>query len=102
MLLSLSADPNARPRPDGRRCTEADTKEARPSFRCWMPVDSADGLIRIGTQSAIIQPEAGKLLRKLMVERGLPALPLNRTLESVCVTPESCDDVSFEEIQGLK
>jgi hypothetical protein len=37
-----------------------------------------------------------------MVERGLPALPLNRTLESVCVTPESCNDVSFEEIQGLK
>ena len=68
----------------------------------WMPVDYADGLIRIGTQSAIIQPEAGKLLRKLMVERGLPALPLNRTLESVCVTPESCNDVSFEEIQGLK
>ena len=25
----------------------------------WLPVDYADGLIRIGTQSAIIQPEAG-------------------------------------------
>ena len=38
----------------------------------WLPVDYADGLIRIGTQSAIIQPEAGALLRKLMIERGIP------------------------------
>ena len=36
----------------------------------WLPVDYADGLIRIGTQSAIIQPEAGALLRKLMIARG--------------------------------
>ena len=41
----------------------------------WLPVDYADGLIRIGTQSAIIQPEAGALLRKLMIERGMPAPP---------------------------
>ena len=50
----------------------------------WLPVDYADGLIRIGTQSAIIQPEAGALLRKLMTERGMPAPPAGRTLESVC------------------
>jgi hypothetical protein len=37
-----------------------------------------------------------------MVERGLPDLPPNRTLESVCVTPESCDDVRPEELQDLK
>jgi len=68
----------------------------------WLPVDYADGLIRIGTQSAIIQPEAGALLRKLMKERGLPAPPAGRTLESVCLAPELCDDVSPEEIQELK
>ena len=45
----------------------------------WLPVDYADGLIRIGTQSAIIQPEAGALLRKLMTERGMPAPPPGRT-----------------------
>lgn len=59
----------------------------------WLPVDYADGLIRIGTQSAIIQPEAGALLRKLMTERGMPAPPAGRTLESVCLAPELCDDV---------
>jgi ankyrin repeat protein len=68
----------------------------------WLPVDYADGLIRIGTQSAIIQPEAGALLRKLMIEHGIPAPPPGRTLESVCVAPELCDDVRPEELQDLK
>jgi ankyrin repeat protein len=68
----------------------------------WLPVDYADGLIRIGTQSAIIQPEAGTLLRKLMIERGIPAPPPGRTLESVCLAPELCDDVLPEELQDLK
>jgi ankyrin repeat protein len=68
----------------------------------WLPVDYADGLIRIGTQSAIIQPEAGALLRKLMIERGIPAPPPGRTLETVCLAPELCDDVQPEELQDLK
>jgi ankyrin repeat protein len=68
----------------------------------WLPVDYADGLIRIGTQSAIIQPEAGALLRRLMIERGIPAPPPGRTLESVCLAPELCDDVQPEELQDLK
>ena len=130
LLLSLGADPNAQAE-TGRAAlhgaghkgstaviqvlvdagAKLDAKDygmngndagGRLKEHTWMPVDYADGLIRIGTQSAIIQPEAGKLLRKLMVERGLPALPLNRTLESVCVTPELCDDLSPEEIPGLK
>ncbi len=62
----------------------------------WLPVDYADGLIRIGTQSAIVQPEAGALLRKLMIERGIPAPPPGRTLDSVCLAPELCDDVKPE------
>ena len=68
----------------------------------WLPVDYADGLIRIGTQSAIIQPEAGALLRKLMIERGIPAPPPGRTLETVCLAPELCDDVQPEALQDLK
>jgi ankyrin len=68
----------------------------------WLPVDYADGLIRIGTQSAIIQPEAGALLRKLMIERGIPAPPPGRTLESVCMTPELCDDVQLDEPADVK
>ena len=58
----------------------------------WMPVDYADGLVRVGVQSAIAHPEAGLLLRKLMTENGLEAPPVGRTLESVCIVGELCDD----------
>jgi ankyrin repeat protein len=63
----------------------------------WLPVDYADGLIRIGTQSAIIMPEAGALLRTLMTERGLHAPPAGRTIETVCLAPEICDDLVPED-----
>jgi len=52
----------------------------------WQPVDYADGLVRVGVQSAIPHPETGLLLRKLMADRGLPAPPAGRTLESICIT----------------
>jgi ankyrin repeat protein len=38
----------------------------------WMAVDYADGLVRIGVQSAIPHPETAVLLRKLMKNAGLP------------------------------
>ncbi|HVH28754.1 MAG TPA: ankyrin repeat domain-containing protein [Vicinamibacterales bacterium] len=59
----------------------------------WQPVDYADGLVRVGVQSAIAHPEAGLLFRKLMTERGLEAPLMGRTLESVCIVSELCDDV---------
>jgi len=65
----------------------------RLELHTWMPVDYADGLVRIGTQSAIYQPEAAALLRKLMTERGLPTPPAGRTIESVCMATEICNDV---------
>jgi ankyrin repeat protein len=75
----------------------------RLAFHKYLPVDYADGLIRIGTQSAIIQPEAGALLRKLMTERGMPIPPPNRTIESVCLGGELCDDLAPEaEVQDLE
>ena len=73
----------------------------RLAFHKYLPVDYADGLIRIGTQSAIIQPEAGALLRKLMAERGMPVPPTGRSLESVCLAPELCDDL-VPENDGIK
>ncbi|HUK33836.1 MAG TPA: ankyrin repeat domain-containing protein [Vicinamibacterales bacterium] len=52
----------------------------------WLPVDYADGLVRVGVQSAIPHPETGLLLRKLMTDKGLQAPPVGRTLESICIT----------------
>ncbi|MEO5922832.1 MAG: ankyrin repeat domain-containing protein [Bryobacteraceae bacterium] len=60
------------------------------AIHTWQPVDYADGLVRVGVQSAIGHPEAGALMRKLMIAQGLPAPPMGRTLESICIT-EACE-----------
>ena len=52
----------------------------------WQAVDYADGLVRIGVQSSIPQPETAALLRALMTKAGLPVPPEGRTLDSICVT----------------
>src|SRR5262249_6839223 len=53
----------------------------------FQAIDSAEGLGRVGVQSAIERPEAAAMIRKLMQERGLPAPPVGRTLNSICVVP---------------
>lgn len=52
----------------------------------WQPIDYADGLVRVGVQSALAHTETAALLRKLMTDRGLPVPPPNRTLDSICIT----------------
>jgi ankyrin repeat protein len=68
----------------------------RFAVHTWQPVDYADGLVRVGVQSAVAHPEAGVLFRKLMTERGLEAPPMGRTLASVCIT-EICDVEETEQ-----
>jgi ankyrin repeat protein len=51
----------------------------------WLPIDYADGLVRVGVQSAIAHPETAKALRELMIEAGLDVPPEGRTLESICI-----------------
>lgn len=51
----------------------------------WQAVDYADGLVRVGVQSAIAHPETAALLRRLMKERGLEAPAEGRTLASICI-----------------
>jgi hypothetical protein len=48
-------------------------------------VDYAEGLVRVGVQSAVERPEAAKLIRRLMEERNLRVPPAGRTLNSICV-----------------
>jgi ankyrin repeat protein len=59
--------------------------------RGWLPLDYADGLVRIGTQSPITHQETAKLLHELMVKQGLPAPPPGRSLETICDF-EVCSD----------
>jgi ankyrin repeat protein len=51
----------------------------------WLPIDYADGLVRVGVQSAIPHPETAAVLRDLMKKAGLKPPPEGRTLESICI-----------------
>ena len=61
-----------------------DTINALAGVR-FQPIDYADGLVRIGVQSAIAHPDTFALLKKLMKDRNLPVPKAGRTLESICV-----------------
>jgi uncharacterized protein len=52
----------------------------------WQAIDYADGLVRVGVQSAISHPESAALLRQLMAQRGLSVPAEGRTLASICIT----------------
>jgi ankyrin repeat protein len=67
-----------------------DNRGGKLAVHTWQAVDYADGLVRVGVQSAIAHPEAGLLLRKLMIQAGLEAPPMGRTLDSICIT-EACE-----------
>jgi ankyrin repeat protein len=52
----------------------------------WRAVDYSDGLVRVGVQSAVSHPETGRLIRRLMEERGLKDIPpADRTIDSICI-----------------
>jgi ankyrin repeat protein len=51
----------------------------------WQVLDYAEGLVRVGVQSAVERPEAAALIRRLLQERGLPVPAAGRTLNSICV-----------------
>ncbi len=75
---------------DVRDYGNTDNRGGKLAIHTWLPVDYADGLVRVGVQSAIAHPEAGLLLRKLMTQSGLEAPPVGRTLESICIT-DACE-----------
>lgn len=51
----------------------------------WIALDYADGLVRVGVQSANPHPESAKLIRKLMSDRGMFVPPENRDMNSICI-----------------
>ena len=70
-------------RDNGSRDT--DTTVSVNAGHTWEALDYADGLVRVGVQSAVNRPDTALLIRKLMTERGLPVPPANRTVDSVCI-----------------
>jgi hypothetical protein len=69
---------------DARDLGSRDTGAGSLQGRGWLPVDYADGLVRVGVQSAIPHPETAALLRKLMTDHGIE-IPAPIT-GSVCIT----------------
>jgi ankyrin repeat protein len=59
----------------------------------WQAIDYAEGLVRVGVQSAVARPETAALIRKLMIERGMKVPPVDRTILSICVVA-ICQGVS--------
>jgi ankyrin repeat protein len=64
----------------------------------WLPIDYADGLVRVGVQSAIPHPETAALLREFMLARGLEPPPEGRTLDSICIVEVCSADYDPIEI----
>ena len=113
MLLDLGADANAQDVLDGRTALMGAAHKGRNdivqllvdhgadlslhdigsrdsihalSGVTWQAIDYADGLVRVGVQSAIPHPETAAQLRKMMKDRGLTTPPEGRTLASICIT----------------
>ncbi len=70
---------------------DTDTSVSAISGHTWQALDYADGLVRVGVQSAVQRPDTAALLRKMMTDRGLPVPPPNRVIESICVV-EMCQE----------
>ena len=64
---------------------DTDKVSSAAAGKTWQAIDYAEGLVRVGVQSAVARPEASALIRKLMAERNIPAPPVERTILSVCV-----------------
>ena len=81
LLVERGADLAQKDR--GSRDTDKATSAA--AGHRWQAIDYADGLVRVGVQSAVEYPETSALIRKLMEDRGLPTPPKERNILSVCV-----------------
>ncbi len=61
-----------------------DTVNGAMKGMTWIPLHYAEGLVRVGVQSAIAHPETAAYMKKLMAERGLPIPP--DITSSICLT----------------
>jgi len=88
MLVDKGAKLDARDR--GSRDTHI--VAATIAGHTWEALDYAEGLVRVGVQSATARPETAALIRKLMADRGLTVPPANRTVQSICIV-EICQGI---------
>jgi ankyrin repeat protein len=90
-VVQILVDRGARLDQRDKGSRDTDTVVSVNAGHTWQAVDYADGLVRVGVQSAIARPDTAVLIRNLMAERGMPYPPANRTVYSVCVV-ELCKE----------
>jgi hypothetical protein len=83
ILLLLDRGAKLETRDHGSRDTG--NAASKIAGKTWQTLDYAEGLVRVGVQSAIPHPETAALIRKLMAERNMPVPPADRTILSICV-----------------
>jgi len=84
-VIQLLVDRGAKLETHDKGNRDTDKVSSAAAGKTWQAIDYAEGLVRVGVQSAVVRPEAAALIRKLMAERKLEAPPIDRTILSVCV-----------------
>jgi ankyrin repeat protein len=85
-VIQLLVDRGARLETRDRGSRDTHIPGATVAGLTWQALDYAEGLVRVGVQSAVDRPEAAALIRRLMAERRLPVPPANRSINSICIT----------------
>jgi ankyrin repeat protein len=81
-VVKLLADRGAKL--DARDKGSRDTVNGDMKGLTWEPLNYAQGLVRVGVQSAIAHPETAKLIKDMMVAKGLEIPP--DITSSICLT----------------
>jgi len=84
-VIQMLVDRGAKLETHDKGNRDTDKVSSAAAGKTWQAIDYAEGLVRVGVQSAVVRPEASALIRKLMAERNIPAPPIERTILSVCV-----------------
>jgi ankyrin repeat protein len=84
-VIQMLVDRGAKLETHDKGNRDTDKVSSAAAGKTWQAIDYAEGLVRVGVQSAVVRPEAAALIRKLMAERNIPAPPVERTILSVCV-----------------
>jgi ankyrin repeat protein len=84
-VITLLVDRGAKLDAHDKGSRDTDKVASIAAGHTWQAIDYAEGLVRVGVQSAVFRTEASTLIRKLMAERNMPAPPIDRTINSVCV-----------------
>jgi ankyrin repeat protein len=84
-VIQMLVDRGAKLETHDKGNRDTDKVSSAAAGKTWQAIDYAEGLVRVGVQSAVVRTEASALIRKLMAERNIPAPPAERTILSVCV-----------------